>query len=76
VLKLISHEIHVSKLVTVYNIKLAAAIMNRHVPPFSRVIAIVKQLAHEVCEGKASLLEDACLSVLGEDNVFGCQSCS
>jgi hypothetical protein len=44
--------------------------MNRHVPPFARVILVREQLAHEIFQREASLLEDSSLSVLTSDHVF------
>lgn len=43
--------------------------MNRHIAASAVVVAVGEQLAHEVFEGEAALLEDACFAVLGEDDV-------
>lgn len=57
-----------------YDVELAAAVMDGHVAAFARVFAVGKELVHEVCESEAALLKHSCLSVLGEDHVFGDQS--
>lgn len=44
--------------------------MNRHVASFAIVLPVCEQLRHEVLEGEAALLEDACLSVLSEHDIF------
>lgn len=45
---------------------IVAPIMYWHVTALAVVESIGKQLAHEVFQGEASLLEDACFAVLGE----------
>lgn len=47
--------------------------MNRHVTASPVVVAVGEELAHEVPEGEAALLKDACFAVLGEDHVIGGQ---
>lgn len=49
------------------------AIVDRHVTSSAVVVAIGEELAHEVFEGEAALLEDTCFAVLGEDDVVGGQ---
>ena len=46
------------------------AVVDRHVSAFSAVFTVGEELAHEILERKATLLEDTCLSILGEDDVF------
>jgi len=53
-----------------YEIELAAAVVYWHVPALAEILAIGKELAHEFLQRVASLLEDASLSVLDEDDVF------
>lgn len=48
--------------------------MDWHVPPSTRVFAIREQLAHEVFQCEATLLENPCLPVLGENYVLGKKS--
>ena len=48
--------------------------MNRHIASLAVILAVSEQLVHEVGKGEATLLEDASLSVLAEDNVFGEES--
>ena len=43
--------------------------MDGHVAAPAAVFAVGEELAHEVLEGEASLLEDACFSVLREHHV-------
>ena len=51
------------------DIELATAIVNWHVAPFALVFPIDEKLIHELSEGEAALLEDACLAILGKDHV-------
>ncbi len=44
--------------------------MNWHVAPFARVIAVGKELAHEVLESESTLLKYACFPVLSENYVI------
>jgi hypothetical protein len=46
-----------------------------HIPSLAFIIAIGKQLAHEILERKAALLEDASLSVLSKNYIVRCQCC-
>lgn len=45
--------------------------MDGHVPAAAGVVYICEELAHEVLQGEASLLEDARLAVLRKDDVVG-----
>lgn len=47
-----------------------ATIVHGHVTALPGIIPVGKELTHEVFEGKAPLLEDACFPVLGEDNIL------
>jgi co-chaperonin GroES (HSP10) len=47
--------------------------VNRHVTASAVVVAVGEELAHEVFEGEAALLEDSCFAVLREDDVVGGQ---
>jgi hypothetical protein len=49
------------------------AVVNWHVTASAVVVAVGEKLAHEVFEGEAALLEDACFAVLGEYDVVGGQ---
>jgi hypothetical protein len=44
--------------------------MNRHIATLASVIAIGKQLAHEVLQSKSSLLEDTSFTVLSEHHII------
>jgi hypothetical protein len=46
-----------------------------HIAAFSGILSVCKELAHEAFQRKASLLEDASFSILGEYDVFW-QQCS
>jgi hypothetical protein len=52
------------------NIEPLTTVMNGHVTAFPWVIAIGKELTHEVFEGETSLLKDPGFSILGEDYIF------
>lgn len=54
-----------------YYIELSTAIMYGHISSFAVILAIRKELAHEVFEGETSLLEYTGFSILRENNVFG-----
>ena len=54
-----------------HNVQLSASVMHGHVPPFAGVESVGEELVHEVGELEASVLEDACFAVLGEDYVRG-----
>lgn len=45
------------------------SVVDGHVAAPAVVVAVGKELAHEVLKGEASLLEDACFSVLCEYHV-------
>lgn len=49
--------------------KFGAAIVDGHVAAFADVMPVGEELGHEVCEGKAALLEDARFAVLGENDI-------
>lgn len=51
------------------------AIMNRHISALAIVIAVGKQLAHEVFQGKSTLLVNTSFAVLGESDIVRGQSC-
>lgn len=55
---------------------IVAAIVYRHVAAFAVVVAVGEELAHEVFEGEASLLEDSSFTVLGECDIVWGQGCS
>ena len=52
------------------DVELAAAVMNRHVAPFTSIFTIGEELIHEIGKCEATLLEDTSLSVLAENDVF------
>ena len=56
-----------------YDIVLAAAIVDGHVPAFAVVLAVGEKLVHKVGEGEASLFEHACFSILAIYDVFWCK---
>lgn len=45
-------------------------VMYRHISPFTGIVLIGEQLAHEILQGEATLLEDARLSVLARNYIF------
>ena len=53
----------------------SAAVMDWHVAALSRVIFVVHQLAHEIFQRKAALLEDSSLPILARYNVIGAKCC-
>lgn len=57
-----------------HNVQSLATVVNRHIPPLSRVILVGKQLRHELLGCHASLLEEALLSVLAIYRILGVQN--
>jgi len=53
--------------------RIDAAKVHRHVPALAVVVPVREQLAHELLQREAALLEDAVLTVLREDDVVGRQ---
>ncbi len=64
-------ECPVSEIPGTYNVQSATTIMDRHVSTLADIVAIRKELAHEVVQREAPLLKDACLAVLREDDIGG-----
>lgn len=58
-----------------YNVELAAAIMNRHIAPFTEVFVVGKKLIHEFAQSKSTLFENAGLSILSKNDIFRSQRC-
>ena len=56
------------------DVELAAAVMNRHVAPFTSIFTIGEELIHAIGKCEAPLLEDTSLSVLAENDIFRDQS--
>ena len=54
-----------------YVVEPAAPVMHGHVPTFAGILAIREELIHEFVEAEAPLLENPCLPVLCEHDVFG-----
>ena len=52
------------------DIKFTAAVMDGHVAAFAIIVTVGEELGHEVFEGEAPLLKNACFAVLGEYDVF------
>ena len=52
-----------------YDIQLAAAIMDRHIPSPAIICTSTKQLAHELCQSESALLEHAGLAILSEYHI-------
>lgn len=50
-----------------YYARVARAIMHGHVSTLSAIMAVGKKLVHKVFQGEASLLVDACFSILSEN---------
>ena len=59
-----------TKLDETYNVQLATAVMDGHIAPLAIVFPIGEELRHEILERKASLLEHACLPVLGKYHIL------
>ena len=52
------------------HVQLLTSVVNGHITALSDVIAIGKELTHEVFQGDTPLLKNAGFSVLGKDYIF------
>lgn len=53
-----------------------STVVDRHVAPLAWIIAVRKQLTHEIFESEPSLLKYTCFSILTGYHIFWSKSCS